>query len=206
MSEPEATREQKAEGEQEEKRESLAERLSHVKKAWGLLGIALAILTLGLGGYIQQLIQPYFTVWQIIWATLPLTAAVAIICFMLLRGHELSGGAIFSIIIGTFLASAVTGLTGGTRVFDYLYGAPFQCSAGSESAFPQLCHQYSSTAPNENMVLSILSGYVHVYGLIGFARSVLVGSFLGYGVCTVAGRGAGMKTAHQQHRESRPAA
>jgi hypothetical protein len=30
--------------------------------------------------------------------------------------------------------------------------------------------------------LEILSGYVHIYGVIGFVRSVLVGLFLGYGV------------------------
>jgi len=163
----------------------MSEGFASTKKAWGVLGVCLGVLTLGIGGYIQSLLQPYFSVWQIIWSTLPLAVAVTIISFMMFRDIPLSGGAMVAIIIGTFLASVLTGVTAGTRVFNYLFHAQYHCFS-AYGASSQICYQSGYSAPNGNIVLEILSGYVHIYGVIGFVRSVLVGLFLGYGVSKLA--------------------
>jgi hypothetical protein len=173
---------------------SFRERLASTKKAWGLLGVALGLLTLGIGGYLQSLIQPYFSVGQIIWSTLPLAAAATIISFMAFRDITVSGGAVFAIILGTFLASVVTGVTAGTQVFNYLFHAQYHCFSvyGSSS---QACYQSGYSAPQGNIEFEVLSGYVHIYGVIGFVRSVLVGLFLGFGVSTLIGGTKARKTA-----------
>jgi len=160
---------------------SFRERLASTKKAWGALGVGLGVLTLGIGGYIQSLLQPYFSVWQIIWSTLPLAVAVAIIGFTMSRDISLSGGAVIAIILGTFLASVLTGVTAGTRVFNYLFHAQYHCFSAYGSSSSQICYQSGYSAPNGNIFVEVLSGYVHIYGVIGFVRSVLVGLFLGYG-------------------------
>jgi hypothetical protein len=166
---------------------SFRERLASTKKAWGVLGVGLGVLTLGIGGYIQSLLQPYFSVWQIIWSTLPLAVAVAIISFTMSRDISLSGGAVIAIILGTFLASVLTGVTAGTRVFNYLFHAQYHCFSAYGSSSSQICYQSGYSAPNGNIFLEVLSGYVHIYGVIGFVRSVLVGLFLGYGVSKLVG-------------------
>jgi len=181
MSEPGKASKQEADG------GSFRERLASTKKAWGGLGVCLALLTQGIGGYIQSLLQPYFSVWQIIWSTLPLALAATILSFMAFRDISVSGGAVFAILLGTFIASAVTGVTAGTRVFDYLFHAQYRCFStyGSSSRF---CYQSGYSGPHGNLEWAILSGYVHIYGVIGFVRSVLVGLFLGFGISKLTGR------------------
>ncbi|MGD0700972.1 MAG: hypothetical protein ABSA02_13930 [Trebonia sp.] len=154
-----------------------------VSKAWGLLGIAIAILGTGIGGYIQHLLQPYFTVLQIVWATLPLTIAVTIYAFLVLRGVRVSLLTFSLIVVGTFIASVITGVTGGTRVYNYLFHPNYNCFSVNSS---QYCYESGYSAPSGNPVWAILSGYLHIYGIVGAIRSLLVGGFLGYSLAVMA--------------------
>jgi hypothetical protein len=154
---------------------------SQVKKTWGWLLIGLGVLTQGVFGYIQSLLQPYFSVWQILWATLPLTAAVAICVFLAMRDVNVSVFGVSCIVIATLFASALTGVTSGARVVQYLYHPENRCGYTSIGYTHGLCPEPGYSAPSGNLVWAVLSGYVHFYGIIGFIRAVLVGCFVGFG-------------------------
>jgi amino acid transporter len=158
-----------------------------IKEAWKWLGVALAILAYGGLGYIQHLLQPYFSVWQILWATLPLAVAVAVLVFLGFRGIKVTAGVFFTILVGTFFASALTGLTSGTSVFDYLYHRPPPCGLAGIGNPNAPCNQ-SGFDPSQNLYWAILSGYVHIYGVLGFIRSVLVGGFVGFSAAALMAR------------------
>jgi hypothetical protein len=173
MSEPKAERKKAAENEDGP--------FSQVKKGWGWLLLGLGVLTQGVFGYVQSLLQPYFSVWQILWATLPLTAAGAICVFLARRNANVSGFGVICIVIGTLFASALTGVTSGPAVVQYLYHPEYRCGYTSIGYTHELCVESGYSAPSGNLVWAVLSGYVHIYGIIGFIRAVLVGCFVGFG-------------------------
>jgi hypothetical protein len=152
-----------------------------VKRASGWLLIGVGVLTQGVFGYIQSQLQPYFSVWQILWATLPLTAAVAICVFLAMRDVRLSLFGVVCIVIGTLFASALTGVSSGPRVIQYLYHPETRCEYTSIGYAHEVCFESGYSAPSGNLVWAVLSGYFHIYGIIGFIRAVLVGCFVGFG-------------------------
>jgi amino acid transporter len=179
-----------------------------IKNAWKWLGIVLAIFAYGGLGYIQHVLQPYFSVWQILWVTLPLGVTVAIVVFLEFRGVKVTGGAFFAILLGAFLAGALTGLTSGTSVFDYLYHRPGPCDLANIGNPNAPCNQ-SGFNQNENIFWAILSGYVHIYGILGFIRSVLVGGFVGFSAAALVTRAERMtkrkKAAGRKARDAKAA-
>ncbi len=183
MSEPNATSRRGPTSE-----EDAEDEFDLIKKAWKWLGIALAVLAYGGLGYIQHLLQPYFSVWQILWVTLPLALAVATLVFLAFRDIKVTAAGFFAILVGTLLASALTGLTSGTSVLDYLYHPEYRCDFTSLGYTHELCFQSGYSAPSGNLEWAILSGYVHIYGIVGFIRSILVGGFVGFSVAALTAR------------------
>jgi hypothetical protein len=86
-----------------------------------------------------------------------------------------------TVIIGTLFASALTGVTSGTRVVQYLYHPEYRCAYTSIGYTRELCFASGYSAPSGNLAWAVLSGYIHIYGIVGFVRAILVGCFVGFG-------------------------
>jgi hypothetical protein len=175
-----------------------------IKQAWKWSGVILGLLTYGVTGYIQHLLQPYFSFWQLLWTTLPLAVAAGLIVFLGIRQVRVTAAGVFGIIVGTLAASVITGLTSGTRVFDYLYHPEYRCAYTSLGYTGQFCYQYGYSAPSGNLELAILSGYVHIYGVAGFIGSIVAGGFVGLSAAALIAR-AERKAAKRKAKAKKPA-
>jgi hypothetical protein len=105
-----------------------------------------------------------------------------------MRNVTVTAAGVFGIIAGTLVACVVTGLTSGTRVFDYLFHPEYRCAYTSLGYKGQLCYQSGYSAPSGNLELAILSGYVHIYGVIGFIGSIVAGGFVGLSAAALIAR------------------
>jgi hypothetical protein len=154
-----------------------------LKSGWGWLSLGIAAL--GGSSFIQHEIQPFLSVWQIFWVTLPLTTAVAILTVMELTGHLTLGRGVW-VIVGTCAASIVTGVTAGQRVYAYLFQAQYDCFPRNESS-PQICYATPGYPhASGNPVVSVLAAYLHLYGVAGFLSAILVGAFFGWAARNIA--------------------
>ena len=152
-------------GENDAKDATAFDRLKKIKSVWGWVVITLAILTEGIAAEIQAAEAPFTNAWQVIWVTLPLTIAVAIIVGMAVLDVLTFTRLCFTIVL-TLVASGLTGATAGTSVSHYLLGN----QAPGESGFS---------------IPQILGAYLHVYGFVGCIKSVVVGGFIGWASCTL---------------------
>lgn len=159
-----------------------------IKQAWKWSWALLGVLAYGVTGYIQHLLQPYFSFWQLLWTTLPLAVAAGIIVFLEIRKVRVTAAGVFGIIAGTLVACVVTGVTSGTRVFDYLYHPEYRCAYTSLGYTGRLCYQSGYSTPSGNLELAILSGYVHIYGVAGFVGSIIAGGFVGLSAAALIAR------------------
>jgi hypothetical protein len=169
------------------------ESLGEIKEGWGRLGKRLAllsfiglVLTVGPGVAIQHELQPYLSVLQIIWLTLPLTAAVAIIV-VADRTDNLTPTLAWFTIALTLVACALTGLSSGPAVSHFLFHPTQTCTQVLPGQGP-LCTTtgYASYNPTGFFPLNVLLAYLHIYGWFGCIRSILVGLFLGGSIYSLA--------------------
>jgi hypothetical protein len=157
---------------------SLHGRVKRVHRAWGLLLLALSLISLGVRGYLlKQLEDTVLTVWQVLWLTLPMTAAVAIFAYMAFTKKKFSFATVVATIIGTLVASWLIGLTGGEQVAQELWHVDSACAARGS------CETISGGAPG--LALRIVGAYFQVYGAVGFFSAVAVGVFLGYALAVL---------------------
>lgn len=162
----------------------LPARLKQVRRAWGLLLLALSILTLGLRGYLlQQLHDGFLTVWQITWLTLPLVAAIAILVYRWRTRQPTTLMGVFGIILGTLVASWLTGLSSGQRVADSLFHYDASCALRNSCETP--------SGNPISLTLRIIGSYYEVFGSTGFLSAIAVGAFLGYALAVLSGKDRG---------------
>ena len=159
-----------------------------IKQAWKWSGVLLGVLAYGVTGYIQHILQPYFSFWQLLWTTLPLAVAAGILVFFGMRNVTVTTAGVFGIIAGTLVACVITGLTSGTRVYDYLFHPDYRCAYTSLGYTGRLCYESGYSAPSGNLELAILSGYVHIYGVAGFIGSIVAGGFVGLSAAALIAR------------------
>jgi hypothetical protein len=162
---------------------------STIKTWWTCLTIALSLLTYGLGSFLQRELEPFFSVWQIAWVTLPLTLTVALISFLLFI-KKLTFWRMVVITWAAFAASVVTGTTAGRRVSAYLSVAhsrwvgPKTCSPVGPINFclPDFSKGHLVTShPHQHFpIVDYILAYLNLYGWIGGIKALLVGCFLGY--------------------------
>jgi hypothetical protein len=166
--------------------ETPGESIGEIKEGWGRLGKRLGLLSLiglvlsaGPGVAIQHELQPYLSILQIIWLTLPLTAAVTIIV-VADRTDSLTPTLAWFTIALTLLACALTGLSSGPAVSHFLFHPTQTCTQVLPDQGP-LCTTtgYASYNPTGFFPLNVLLAYLHIYGWFGCVRSILVGLFLG---------------------------
>ena len=165
-----------------------ADEFDQIKQAWKWSGGILGVLFYGVTGYIQHQLQPYFSFWQLLWTTLPLAVAAGILVFLAIRNVTVTAFGVFGIIAGTLIACVITGLTSGTRVYDYLFHPEYRCAYTSLGYTGRLCYQSGYSAPSGNLELAILSGYVHIYGVTGFIGSIVAGGFVGLSAAALIAR------------------
>jgi hypothetical protein len=165
-----------------------ADEFDQIKQAWKWSGVILGVLLYGVTGYIQHQLQPYFSFWQLLWATLPLAVAAGILVFLAIRNVTVTAFGFFGIIAGTLIACVITGLTSGTRVYDYLFHPEYRCAYTSLGYTGRLCYESGYSAPSGNLELAILSGYVHIYGVTGFIGSIVAGGFVGLSAAALIAR------------------
>jgi hypothetical protein len=173
--------------------ENPGEPLGEIRNGWGRLGKRLSLLSLiglvlsaGPGVAIQHELQPYLSVLQIIWLTLPLTAAVAIIV-VADRTESLTPTLAWFTIALTLVACALTGLSSGPAVSHFLFHPTQTCTQVLPDQGP-LCTTtgYASYNPTGFFPLNVLLAYLHIYGWFGCIRSVLAGLFLGGSIYSLA--------------------
>lgn len=158
-------------------------RVSRIRRAWGLLLLALALLSLGLRGYLLKQVQDtVLTVWQILWLTVPLTAAVAILAYLAFARKAISVLTVVGVVVGTLVASLFVGLSSGGRVADELFPSDAGC------ALRQTCGQQTGGDSAPELAIRIIGAYLKVYGVTGFLSAIAVGTFLGYAFSVLSGR------------------
>ncbi len=141
--------------------------------------LIVGILVGGIGTFIQEKVQEVLTFWQIIWLTLPLTVAVAILAYRIFAKQAITLSVFLSTVIGTFVASVVTGATAGTQVADALFKphVDLACLRDNTCSTPD-----PITGGPFGFVARLLGGYLQVYGGIGVLKAVVVGTFIAYGL------------------------
>lgn len=166
---------------------ALPTRLKQVSRAWGLLLVALSIITLGLRGYLlQRLHDGVLTVWQVIWLTLPLVAATTILVYRWRTRQPTSFAGFVGVVLGTLAASVLTGISSGQRVADSLFHYDANC----------LLHDTCTDASNTgtvSLLVRVFSSYLQIYGATGVLSAIAVGTFMGYAFAVLAGQDRGTR-------------
>jgi len=165
-------------------------RLKQVSRAWGLLLVALGIITLGLRGYLlQRLHDGVLSVGQIVWLTLPLVAATTILVYRWRARQPTSFAGFVGIVVGTLVASVLTGISSGQRVADSLFHYDANC------LLHNTCTDASDTGNPVSLVLRIFGSYLQIYGTTGVLSAIAVGAFLGYAFAVLGGKDRGTRPA-----------
>jgi hypothetical protein len=166
----------------------LPARLKKVSRAWGLLLVALSILTLGLRGYLlQRLHDGVLTVWQVTWLILPLVAATMIVVYRWRTRLATSFVGLIGIVLGTLVSSVLTGISSGERVADSLFHYDADCL---------LHNTCTATASSDNplsLTLRVIASYLQIYGTTGFLSAIAVGGFIGYAFAVLVGKDRGTR-------------
>jgi hypothetical protein len=161
----------------------LPARIKRVSKAWGWLLLALGVITLGLRGYVLQRLQDgVLSVGQIVWLTLPLVGAVAIMVYRARARLHTTLAGYFGILVGTLAASVVTGISSGDRVADALFHFDSSCIVSGS------CGEPASSGDPISLTVRVIGAYFQVYGVTGFLSAIVVGAFFGYAFAVLGGR------------------
>jgi hypothetical protein len=156
---------------------SIVPRMKEVKQGWGKVGLLFTLVTLGIGGYIQAQIDDVLSFWQVVWLTLPLTITVAIIAYRLYAKQTVDLSVLIGVIIGTFVLSAITGLSSGPQVSD----AIFNHHTAANCLETNTCGQTTEISGGwVGFIFKIIGAYFHVYGPLGVVKAVIAGVFLGW--------------------------
>src|SRR4051812_1378479 len=167
---------------------ALPARLKQVSRAWGLLLVALSIITLGLRGYLlQRLHDGVLTVWQVSWLTLPLVAATTILVYRWRTRQPTSFAGFVGVVLGTLLASVLTGISSGQRVADSLFHYDANC------LLHDTCTDAGYTGNPVSLLLRVFGSYLQIYGATGVLSAIAVGTFMGYAFAVLAGRDRGTR-------------
>ena len=156
---------------------SIVARLKEIKEGWGRVGLLFTLVTLGIGGYIQAQLEDVLSFWQVVWLTLPLTITVAIIAYRLYAKQNVDLSVLVGAIIGTFVLSAITGISSGSRVYD----AIFDPHTAANCLQTNTCGQTTEISGGwVGFIFKIIQAYFHVYGPLGVVKAVIAGVFLGW--------------------------
>ncbi len=160
-------------------KDTFVERTKKVHEAWGRMFLIFGILVVGVGGFIQEKVQEVLTFWQVIWLTLPLTAAVAILAYRVFAKQAITLSVFIGTVIGTLVASIVTGLSSGNQVAAALFHADYNLDCLSTDSCTT--SDPASGGPI-GLVFRIFGAYLHVYGGIGVIKALVAGVFIAYGI------------------------
>lgn len=145
-----------------------------LRDIWGMTGkvaFAITLPTLTLNGLFNELIAPFYTIWQIMALTAPLVASSTIVIMMLWRGSfaDMNGlGRILTVtsaIIAPYVVAMFFGLAGPG-------GPRLESGAG----LVVYMHPGRAIEAAMHIVLHYLSGY----GIVRTASSVFCGGFLAW--------------------------
>jgi hypothetical protein len=174
-------------------------RARQVSKAWGLLLVALSVLTLGLRGYLLERVHDGFlTVWQITWLALPLVAATTIVVYRWRARRPTSFAGFIGIVLGTLAASWLTGISSGERVVELLFHFDASCVLSGSCPTPSGDNPIS-------LIFKVIRSYLEIYGPTGFVSALAVGGFMGYALAVLSGTDRGRSPKATIHSGRTPA-
>jgi hypothetical protein len=99
--------------------------------------------------------------------------------YMIYAKKDLGLAGVTWILFGTIIASYLTGLSSGHRIFDALYDPHVDYACLSTNT----CFQLQSTSGGTpGLIVKIIGAYLHLYGFVGFVKAIVAGILFGYGV------------------------
>jgi hypothetical protein len=144
---------------------------------WGLAILAVGLVALFVRGYLQQRQHGgALTIWQVIWLTLPIVAAVAFVAYRFAAGRGLGVSHLLGLVVGTAGTSYLTGISSGQLVSSSLFKFDPSC------LLQNTCATTLATDNPASYVLKVVNNYWHVYGTAGFVSAAIVGAVIGLGL------------------------